>query len=106
MTNLQPWVTAILANPVTKQACQPEVFTIVQGVIDARVFLRNTHGYSDWAEGQHFYEEELSGKDATTVEAYQIEINYDRPIYQHFQMAGRVLDCGGGGKLCAAISSR
>ncbi|MDA9296148.1 hypothetical protein N9Q04_03935, partial [Burkholderiales bacterium] len=76
MTKLQPWVTAILANPVTKQACLPEAFTIVQGLIDARVSLRNTHGYSDWVEGQHFYEEEFSGKDATTVEAYQIELNY------------------------------
>lgn len=99
MTNLQPWVTAILANPVTKQPCQPEAFNSAQGVIDARVFLKNTHGYSDWAEGQEFYEEEFSGKDSTTAEAHQAETNYDRPIYQHYPMVGRILDCGGGGQV-------
>lgn len=96
MSSLQPWLTAILANPVTKQSCQPEHFSNVQGVIDARIFLRNTHGYSDWAEGQQFYEEEFSGKDGTTAEAYQAELDYDRPIYQHYPMTGRILDCGGG----------
>ncbi len=100
MTSLQPWVTAILANPITKQPCQPQAFNNVEGVIDARVFLKNTYGYSDWAEGQGAYEAEFSGKDTTTVEAYQTEINYDYPIYQHFHMAGRVLDCGGGQALC------
>ena len=105
MNKLQHWVTDIFADPVTKRPCKQEDYTTVQGVIDARVFLRNTHGYSDWAEGQLFYEEEISGKDANTVEDYQIQMDYNRPIYQHFQMAGRILDCGGGGH-CAAISSR
>lgn len=96
MTTPQSWLIAILANPITKQPCKPEAFNTVQGVIDARVSLKNTHGYSDWAEGQHFYEEEFSGKDRASAEAYQTEIDYDRPIYEHYQMAGRVLDCGGG----------
>jgi len=96
MTIIQPWLAAILANPITKQRCQAESFNQVRGVIDARVFLKNTHGYSDWAEGQQFYEEELSGKDRTTAEAYWSEINYDRPIYEHYLMKGRILDCGGG----------
>lgn len=96
MTKLQPWVVEILAHPVTKQPCKPEEFQNVQGVIDARVFLKNTHGYSEWAEGQIFYERDFGVKNATTVEDYQTEINYDRPIYQHYQMAGRILDCGGG----------
>jgi SAM-dependent methyltransferase len=96
MSNLQPWVTAILANPVSKQSCAPAEFRNVKGVIDARVFLKNTHGYSDWAEGQNFYEGEYSGIDSTTIESYQAEKNYDRPIYKHYSMTGRILDCGGG----------
>jgi ubiquinone/menaquinone biosynthesis C-methylase UbiE len=95
MNNLQPWLTAILANPVTKQPCQPEAFNNVQGVIDARVFLKNTHGYSDWAESQHSYEESSENRE-NTAEGYQLIINYDRPIYQHYPMTGRILDCGGG----------
>ena len=96
MTNLEPWVISILADPVSKQPCQPDAFNSSQGVIDARVFLKNTHGYRDWVEGQYFYEGEFSVKDVMTVEAYKSEINYDRPIYQHYLMAGRILDCGGG----------
>lgn len=96
MIELQPWVKAILAHPVTKQPCNPDSFDSVKGVIDARVFLKNTHGYSEWAEGQNEYEEEYAGKDTTSVEGYQAAIEYDRPIYQHYRMAGRVLDCGGG----------
>jgi SAM-dependent methyltransferase len=96
MSKIQKWVTAILADPVTKQPTPQDKFPLIQGVIDARVFLKSTYGYSDWAEGQHFYEKEFAGKDGTTLEQYQTEIEYDRPIYQHFQMSGRVLDSGGG----------
>lgn len=102
MIELQPWVKAILAHPVTKQPCEPDLFDSVKGVIDARVFLKNTHGYSEWAEGQNEYED-LAGKETTAIVGYQAEIEYDRPIYQHYQMAGRILDCGGGQALCGNI---
>jgi SAM-dependent methyltransferase len=96
MINLDPWLTAILANPISKQAQPLEAFTQINNVIDARVFLKNTYGYSDWAEGQHFYEDEVSGKDSAAVSHYQDEIDGDRPVYLHYKMRGRVLDCGGG----------
>ena len=95
MTELKPWVIAILAHPVTKQPCKPEAFNIVQGAIDARVFLKNTHGYSEWAEGQDEYEN-AANKGNTSLAEYQTEIEGARPVYQHYQMAGRILDCGGG----------
>lgn len=95
MIELQPWVKAILAHPVTKQPCNPESFDSVHGVTDARVFLKNTHGYSEWAEGQDEYED-MAGKNTSTAEGYQAEIEYDRPIYQHYHLQGRILDCGGG----------
>ena len=95
MINLQPWVIAIFAHPVTKQPCKPEVFNKVQGVIDARVFLKNTHGYGEWAEGQNEYENDANKNNASLAE-YQIEIEGARPVYQHYRMAGRILDCGGG----------
>jgi len=98
MIELQPWVVAILAHPMTKQPCKPEVFNNVQGVIDARVFLKNTHGYSEWAEGQDEYEND-SNKGNTSLAEYQTEIEGTRPVYQHHQMAGRILDCGGGAQV-------
>ena len=95
MISLEPWVLTILADPVTKQSCKPEAFNNIEGVIDARVFLKNTHGYSEWAEGQDEYEDDAN-KGSTTLAEYQTGIEGARPIYQHYQMAGRILDCGGG----------
>ncbi len=99
-TQLAPWLTSILADPVTKQPARPEAFPSKHGVLDTRVFLKHTYGYSTWAEGQDEYEREFtiqwSGQDLTPVSVYRAEIDYDRPIYTHYQLRGRILDCGGG----------
>jgi SAM-dependent methyltransferase len=95
LIQLQTWVKAILAHPITKQPIEPESFKKVGGVIDARVFLKHTHGYSAWAEGQSEYED-WATRDKTTSDNYRAEIEYDRPIYRHYCMQGRILDCGGG----------
>lgn len=95
MIELQMWAKSILANPVTKQPVNPEIFQIIDGIIDARVFLRNTHGYSTWAEGQVECEDWIE-QDRTSVDGYKAEIEYDRPIYEHYRLQGRILDCGGG----------
>jgi len=95
MIELQMWAKTILANPVTKQPVSPESFQCIDGVMDARVFLKNTYGYSAWAEGQVEYED-FAEKDRTGVDGYKAEIEYDRPIYEHYRLQGRILDCGGG----------
>ncbi len=95
MIELQTWVKTILAHPVTKQPVNPESFQSIDGVIDARVFLKNTHGYSAWAEGQVEYEDGAE-QDRTSVDGYEAEISYDRPIYEHYRLQGCILDCGGG----------
>ena len=89
-TQLDQWVVNILSDPVTKKSCLPNDFETVNGVIDARVFLENTYGFTDWKLGQVFYEyTEASGAGySNRVEAYKQEIEYDRPIYQHFKMNG------------------
>ena len=102
MTELKPWIKAILAHPVTKQPCKTDAFNNVQGVIDARVLLKNTHGYSEWAEGQDEYENDAIKRKISLAE-YQTEIEGARPVYQHYLMAGRILDCGGGMVLCVNI---
>jgi ubiquinone/menaquinone biosynthesis C-methylase UbiE len=95
MTELKPWVIAILAHPVTKQPCKPESFNNVNGIIDTRVFLKNTHGYSEWAEGQDEYENDANKGNISLAE-YQSEIEGTRPVYQYYKLTGRILDCGGG----------
>jgi len=95
MTTLSPWLLAILADPITKQPVRPDRFSQVNGVLDARDFLKNTHGYDDWAEGQTEYEV-FGLSDQSNAAAYRNEIAYDRPIYEHFTLHGRILDCGGG----------
>lgn len=100
MKNLQPFLIPLLANPITKQSMEPEAFTIKNGYLDARVFLKHTYGYSEWAEGQDEYENVFTSKweglDTTTVSGYLDEIERDRPVYDRFALSGRILDCGGG----------
>jgi len=95
MTELKLWIKDILAHPVTKQPCTTDAFNNVRGLIDARVFLKNTHGYSEWAEGQDEYENDVTLEEISLIE-YQAEIEGAQPDYEHYQLAGRILDCGGG----------
>ena len=65
--------------------------------MDARVFLKNSHGYSVWTEGQDEYENKYDvNKENTSMDDYKAEIEGARSIYEHYQMKGRILDCGGG----------
>jgi ubiquinone/menaquinone biosynthesis C-methylase UbiE len=97
LVDLEDWVLKILADPITKQAAVPEKFKHVNRIIDARVFLKNTYGFSDWKVGQEVYEQwEASGEGYDNqVNAYIKEIQYDRPIYEHYKMNGDILDVGG-----------
>ena len=100
------WVEAILVDPISKNAIEQRNLPKVNGVIDARVFLKNTHGYSKWSEGQQEFEnweaknsashvKKTSDQSTTKVEKFQAEILYDKPIYENFKISGRVLDVGG-----------
>jgi len=95
MLDLPHWLLSILANPVTKQAVAAHHFPLREGVLDARVFLRHTHGYDGWAEGQTAYES-FGLRDTTDSAGYELEIARDRPVYEHYPLRGRILDCGGG----------
>ena len=94
---LEDWVVNILTDPVSKISRLPNDFQLINGIIDARVYLKNTYGFTDWKIGQDFFEQvEVSGSAYNNkVEAYKKEIDYDRPIYQHFKMKGDILDLGG-----------
>ena len=95
MNKLEDWVLDILADPITKEACIPDNFKVKSGVLDARVFLKNTYGYDDWFDGQTEYEEYASSME-TTVQEYLNGIEGARPIYEHYKLEGHILDCGGG----------
>jgi hypothetical protein len=94
MIELKLWIKAIPAHPVTKQPCTTDAFNNVRGVIDARVFLKNTHGFSEWAEGQDEYEKDMALEESSLVE-HQADVEGAQPVYEHYQLAGRILDCGG-----------
>jgi ubiquinone/menaquinone biosynthesis C-methylase UbiE len=95
--SLEPWVIDILANPITKRPATLKEFTSDSDVLDARVMLKNTFGFSEWLTGQTEYERcEASDRGCETIESYKAEIRYDRPIYEHFKLDGAVLDVGGG----------
>lgn len=98
MIKLDNWVLDMLANPVTKSPIRADEFPQLNGVIDARVFLKNTHGYSEWSEGQSEYEQWADAEHSNFTD-YLKEIEYDRPVYERFLMSGCILDCGGGAGL-------
>ena len=41
---LDQWCLDILADPITKQKAKIDNFNFIDGVVDARIFLKNTHG--------------------------------------------------------------
>ena len=92
------WVESILANPVTKQPCNSDSFEIRNGVVDARVYLKNSPGYHAWLDGQDEYEDWAKSDDGydNKVENHTKEIEYDKPVYDQFEISGDFLDCGGG----------
>jgi ubiquinone/menaquinone biosynthesis C-methylase UbiE len=95
---MEDWVSDLLADPLTKCPATVAHFKTVKGIIDARVYLKNTLGFSGWEEGQIKYEdwEKNSAGYNNDIEKYRREIEYDRPTYSHFRMSGQILDVGGG----------
>ena len=49
--HLEEWVVNILTDPVSKKSRLPHDFQSINGIIDARVFLKNTYGFTDWKIG-------------------------------------------------------
>lgn len=91
---LDDWATSLLADPVTKLPAAVEDFALVRGVVDARVLLKNTHGYQGWIDGQDHWEGSVSHI-APSPSEIAAEIARDRPIYDRFKAGGSVLDVGG-----------
>jgi ubiquinone/menaquinone biosynthesis C-methylase UbiE len=103
---IHEWVESILVDPITKSPRKSKNMPHTDGLVDARVFLMNTHGYTQWSEGQEEFEKweaknsashikEASRHSMTNTEKFQSEIMYDKPIYENFVMSGMVLDVGG-----------
>jgi hypothetical protein len=103
-TIIDPWVTTILADPINKQHVSINNFPLINNIIDARIFLKNTPGYSKWMSCQDKYVN-LMLNDKSTKAYYANEIEYDKPIYDHFKLKGRILDVGGGCRFCARVFS-
>ena len=95
---LESWALDILANPIMKCSATLQEFKSAGGILDARVLLKNTLGFSEWDMGKIEYKKwESDGQGyASQVESYKAELDYDSSIYEHFQLDGVVLDVGGG----------
>jgi len=99
LDQLDTWVADIFADPISKDPTTFSDFKTVNGIIDARVFLKNTHGYIDWLSGQNQYESWVKSIDSDgsiSMESQLAEINRDRTVYDYFKIQGDVLDVGGG----------
>ncbi|WP_018702957.1 class I SAM-dependent methyltransferase [Anaeromusa acidaminophila] len=94
MVKLEKWVLDILADPILKKHANSEIFKNANGILDARVFFKNSLGFSQWDCGQDGYENiERNERD---YNYFISEINHDRPTYEHFHLSGTILDVGGG----------
>jgi ubiquinone/menaquinone biosynthesis C-methylase UbiE len=100
------WVESILVDPITKQPINSRDLHKFGGLVDTRVFLKNTHGYSKWSEGQEEFEnwearnsashiKKTSRQSMSNIEKFESEILYDKPIYENFKISGKMLDVGG-----------
>ncbi len=94
---LDEWVKNILADPITKEEKNFKDFQIEDGILDARIFLKNTYGFKEWAVGQEYLEkaESESYQYKNLVENYKKEIERDKSIYEYFKLRGDILDVGG-----------
>jgi ubiquinone/menaquinone biosynthesis C-methylase UbiE len=94
---LDTWVQGLLANPITKLSTQYFKFPSCNGILDGRVFLKNTYGYEDWSLGQKSYEDwESTGAGYRVLNRYKDEIENDKSVYEHFKISGDIVDVGGG----------
>ena len=94
---LEPWVADIFADPITKKSAQLSEYIDSSGQICTIIELKGSPGYAVWRKGQRAYEKWIqSGAGYRDLNSYKHEIEYDRPIYERFQITGRVLDVGGG----------
>jgi len=93
----EDWCQDMLSDPITKKSVKLGHFKMVNGLLDARVFLRNTCGYDSWQVGQIEFEQwESSGEGRDRLLQYLNEIDYDSEIYRYYNLDGTILDCGGG----------
>lgn len=95
-TFLDEWAKSIIADPITKEKRSPQHFECENGVIDARIFLPNSYGFSGWTVGQSSYELWETNALGYKQNEYLAEIERDRPTYEKFRMDGNILDVGGG----------
>lgn len=89
---------SVIADPVTKMPIGITDDADEIGVIDLRVYLKNSPGYDLWMDGQDEFEKILEAGGAieeNSLAGYRDEIEYDRVVYEHFCISGSVLDVGG-----------
>lgn len=96
---LDDFVLSVIADPITKMPIKIADCPFLHGLIDLRVYLKNSPGFDLWMNGQDEYEQILKSGGAieeNSIAGYRDEIEYDRVIYKHFGLFGNVLDVGGG----------
>jgi len=95
--NLDDWASSVLADPITKEPKRPQDFALTQGVLDARVILKNSMGFSVWDTGQtHFEDLEISKYYLRkSKESFAREILRDAVIYETILLEEPILDVGG-----------
>jgi len=94
---LNNWARSVLADPVTKLPKKFDDFKNVNGVPDARVYLKNSIGFTEWSDGQTSFEDLEVTKHYSKRKAqnFEKEIQNDALVYKQFKLKEPILDVGG-----------
>lgn len=118
-TKLDSWVEELLVDPLNKdplifdgsnliKSSYGRKYSIVDNVLDMRVHGPMVTGDQKlWLEGQVHYEEWLKDTASRNIDQnYANERALDQPVYDVLNIAGRVLDVGGGdGRIRAYVDN-
>ena len=84
-TTLNKFGASVIADPITKTPVNFMDHFNEHGVIDLRVFLKNSPGYESWINGQNEFKKILKAGGAieeNSTTGYLNEIEYDRVVYE------------------------
>lgn len=95
---LEDWVLEILVDPLTKETIKVNQSKSIKGILDLRHSLINDINFTIWQKSQEAFENwVIKDKEYTFSKKlnYKLEIKNVKPVYDYFNLKGKILDVGG-----------
>ena len=95
---LEDWVLDILIDPLTKETIKVNQSKTINGILDLRHSFINDIHFTIWQKSQKVFENwVIKDKEYTFSKKlnYKLEIKNVKPVYDYFNLKGKILDVGG-----------